>query len=69
MTVNPLETAFTRHAGVRVPIICGAMYPCSNPELVGAASRAGALGIVQPISLRASSALTEVPSARSAALS
>ena len=51
MTVNALETALTRHAGVRVPIICGAMYPCSNPELVGAASRAGAIGIVQPISL------------------
>lgn len=27
------------------------MYPCSNPELVAAVSRAGALGIVQPISL------------------
>jgi nitronate monooxygenase len=27
------------------------MYPCSNPELVGAASAAGAIGIVQPISL------------------
>lgn len=45
------ETAFTRHAGVRVPIICGPMYPCSNPELVGAVSAAGALGVVQPISL------------------
>ncbi|RMG06426.1 MAG: nitronate monooxygenase [Planctomycetota bacterium] len=46
-----LETAFTRHSGARVPLICGAMYPCSNPELVGAASAAGALGVVQPISL------------------
>ncbi|MSR22700.1 MAG: nitronate monooxygenase [Gemmatimonadetes bacterium] len=27
------------------------MYPCSNPELVAAASEAGAIGIVQPISL------------------
>jgi nitronate monooxygenase len=27
------------------------MYPCSNPELVGAVSAAGALGIVQPIAL------------------
>lgn len=27
------------------------MYPCSNPELVAAVSRAGALGVVQPISL------------------
>jgi nitronate monooxygenase len=27
------------------------MYPCSNPELVGAVSRAGGIGIVQPVSL------------------
>jgi nitronate monooxygenase len=45
-----LDTAFTRHAGIEVPLICGAMYPCSNPELVAAASEAGAIGIVQPIS-------------------
>lgn len=44
-------TAFTRDAGVRVPIICGPMYPCSNPELVAAASAAGGLGVFQPISL------------------
>jgi len=44
-------TAFTRHAGIEVPLICGAMYPCSNPELVAAVSDAGGLGIVQPISL------------------
>ncbi|MFQ5890580.1 MAG: NAD(P)H-dependent flavin oxidoreductase [Gemmatimonadota bacterium] len=48
---SPLETPFTRHAGVEVPLICGAMYPCSNPELVAAASEAGAIGIMQPISL------------------
>ncbi|HEX2209292.1 MAG TPA: nitronate monooxygenase [Longimicrobium sp.] len=46
-----LETAFTRAAGVEVPLICGAMYPCSNPELVAAVSEAGGLGIIQPISL------------------
>jgi len=38
-------------AGIAVPLICGAMYPCSNPELVAAVSDAGAIGIVQPISL------------------
>jgi nitronate monooxygenase len=27
------------------------MYPCSNPELVAAVSEAGAIGIVQPLSL------------------
>jgi nitronate monooxygenase len=46
-----LDTALARHAGIRVPLICGAMYPCSNPELVAAVSEAGGLGIVQPISL------------------
>jgi nitronate monooxygenase len=44
-------TALTRHAGIDVPLICGAMYPCSNPELVAAVSEAGGIGIVQPISL------------------
>ncbi len=47
----PLQTAFTQHAGVEVPLICGPMYPCSNPELVAAVSEAGGLGVVQPVSL------------------
>ncbi|MES2125470.1 MAG: nitronate monooxygenase [Gemmatimonadota bacterium] len=34
-----------------MPLICGPMYPCSNPELVAAVSEAGGIGIVQPISL------------------
>ena len=46
-----LATPLTRDAGVDVPLICGAMYPCSNPELVAAVSEAGGLGVVQPISL------------------
>lgn len=46
-----METAFTRHTGVQVPLICGPMYPCSNPELVAAVSEAGGLGVVQPLSL------------------
>ena len=46
-----LSTPLTRHAGIEVPLIGGAMYPCSNPELVAAVSEAGAIGIVQPISL------------------
>src|ERR1700753_3046416 len=45
------ETPFTREAGIDLPIICGAMYPCSNPELVAAASDAGAIGVVQPVSM------------------
>lgn len=46
-----IVTPLTEHAGIDVPLICGAMYPCSNPELVGAVSAAGAIGIMQPISL------------------
>jgi nitronate monooxygenase len=45
------QTAFMKHAGVEVPLICGAMYPCSNPELVATVSEAGGLGVIQPISL------------------
>ena len=43
--------ALTRDAGIDLPLIGGAMYPCSNPELVAAVSRAGGIGIVQPVSL------------------
>lgn len=42
---------FTSQAGIELPIICGAMYPCSNPELIAAASEAGGIGIIQPLSL------------------
>ncbi len=47
----PLSTPLSRDTGIEVPLICGAMYPCSNPELVAAVSAAGGIGIVQPISL------------------
>ncbi len=46
-----MSTAFTEHAGVEHPIICGAMYPCSNPELVAAAAEGGGMAILQPVSL------------------
>jgi nitronate monooxygenase len=49
--MSTIETALTRHAGIEVPLICGAMYPCSNPELVAAVSEAGGIGILQPLSL------------------
>ncbi len=51
MTAISLDTPLARHAGIEVPVICGAMYPCSNPELVAAVSEAGGIGIIQPISL------------------
>lgn len=37
--------------GIEHPIIGGAMYPCSNPELVAAVSEAGGIGVLQPVSL------------------
>ena len=49
--MSRLSTRFTRQVGIEIPIICGAMYPCSNPELVAAASDAGAIGVVQPVSM------------------
>ncbi len=45
------QELFLKQTGIRVPVICGPMYPCSNPELVAAVSEAGGIGIVQPISL------------------
>ena len=43
--------AFCAQLGIRYPVIGGAMYPCSNPELTAAVSAAGGIGILQPISL------------------
>ncbi|MCX4240678.1 NAD(P)H-dependent flavin oxidoreductase [Paraliomyxa miuraensis] len=51
MSEGLADTALTRDAGIEVPLLCGAMYPCSNPELVAAASDAGGMGIIQPISM------------------
>ena len=46
-----LSTSLTSQLGIEVPLIAGAMYPCSNPELVAAVSEAGGIGVVQPLSL------------------
>src|SRR3954471_23636677 len=51
MSSPRIATPFTTQVGIDIPIICGAMYPCSNPELVAAASDTGAIGIVQPVSM------------------
>ncbi len=45
------NTAFCNNLKITLPIIGGAMYPCSNPELVAAVSEAGGIGVVQPLSL------------------
>ena len=50
MNLNSRNT-FLKHTNTEYPIICGAMYPCSNPELVAAASEGGGIAIVQPVSL------------------
>lgn len=42
---------FLQDTGAQVPIVCGPMYPGSNPELIAAASDAGAFGVVQPVAL------------------
>ena len=44
------STKLTEDAGIDYPIICGAMYPCSNLELVAAASEGGGIAILQPVS-------------------
>jgi nitronate monooxygenase len=46
-----LHTPLTTQLGIDVPLLCGAMYPCSNPELVAAVSEAGGMGILQPLSM------------------
>jgi len=53
MSPQPISTknTFLKQVGITHPIICGAMYPCSNPELVAAASEAGGIGIIQPIAM------------------
>ena len=40
------RTRLTDDARIEVPLLCGAMYPCSNPELVAAVSEAGGLGVL-----------------------
>jgi len=49
--VTLLDTPLTRQLRIEVPLICGAMFPCSNPELVAAVSDAGGIGVIQPLSL------------------
>jgi len=48
-----LTQQFLKDTGAEVPIICGPMYPGSNPELVAAVSEAGGMGVVQPVALTA----------------
>ncbi len=49
--MNHSAKSFCKELNIKLPIIGGAMYPCSNPELVAAVSEAGGIGIIQPLSL------------------
>ena len=51
MSVSAASKRLLRDTGARLPIVCGPMYPGSNPELVAAVSEAGGFGVVQPIAL------------------
>jgi len=42
---------FLKDTGADTPVVCGPMYPGSNPELIAAVSEAGAFGVVQPVAL------------------
>lgn len=42
---------FLKDTGALIPVVCGPMYPGSNPELIAAVSEAGGFGVVQPLSL------------------
>ncbi|MEM7106168.1 MAG: nitronate monooxygenase [Bacteroidota bacterium] len=49
--MKPTTQQFLVDTGAEVPIVCGPMYPGSNPELIAAVSAAGGFGVVQPVSL------------------
>jgi len=42
---------FLKDTGATTPIVCGPMYPGSNPELIAAVSEAGGFGVVQPVAM------------------
>ena len=45
------QQQFLSDTGAQIPVVCGPMYPGSNPELVAAASEHGGFGVVQPVAL------------------
>ncbi|GMH54191.1 hypothetical protein TL16_g01624 [Triparma laevis f. inornata] len=51
MSLSPATKRLLQDTGARLPVVCGPMYPGSNPELVAAVSEAGGFGVVQPIAL------------------
>jgi nitronate monooxygenase len=49
--MKPNVKQFLADTGAKTPVVCGPMYPGSNPELVAAVSEAGGFGVVQPVAL------------------
>ena len=49
--MTTMSERLKQQLGIEVPVICGPMYPGSNPELIAAVSEAGGMGVVQPISM------------------
>lgn len=49
--MNTSTQQFLADTGAKIPVVCGPMYPGSNPELIAAASDAGAFGVVQPVAM------------------
>lgn len=45
-----MSRRFLDATGARVPLVCGAMYPCSNAALLEAVVSAGAVAVMQPLS-------------------
>lgn len=49
--MNQQTEKLLQQLNIEVPVICGPMYPGSNPELVAAVSEAGGMGVVQPVTM------------------
>lgn len=47
---SDMKCRFLEDTGASIPLICGAMYPCSNNELVASVVEQGAVAVVQPLS-------------------
>ncbi|MBW2509404.1 MAG: nitronate monooxygenase [Deltaproteobacteria bacterium] len=49
--MTPIAESFVKDLGIEVPVICGPMFPGSNPELIAAVSEAGGIGVIQPVTM------------------
>ena len=49
--MTPCSERFAQDLGIEVPLVCGPMFPGSNPELIAAVSEAGGIGVIQPVTM------------------